>query len=61
MTLTMHIDHRHLSPLASLRDGTLEMPRLLARLKPADILKIVERTTDRMRQDVAAKALGLTA
>ena len=59
MTITVHIDHRHLDPVAALRNGSLEMPGLLAKLKPADTLRIVQRTTDRMRQDVAAKALGL--
>lgn len=60
MTVTMHIDHRHLSPLASLRDGSLEMPRLMARLKPADILRIVQRQTNHLHQVVTAKSLGLT-
>ena len=60
MMLTMHIDSRHMNPLAALRNGTLEMPRLLARLKPKDVLRIVERQTDQLHQVVTAKALGLT-
>ena len=60
MTITVHIDHRHLDPVAALRNGSLEMPGLLAKLKPADTLRIVRRTMDRIHQDVAAKALGLT-
>lgn len=58
--IIMHIDHRHPNPIAALRNGTLEMPGLLARLKPADTLRIVQRTTDRMHQTVTARALGLT-
>ncbi|MHC1788263.1 hypothetical protein [Solidesulfovibrio sp.] len=60
MTITMHIDHRHINPIASLRNGTLEMPGLLAKLKPADTLRIVQRQTERMHQVVTAKALGMT-
>ena len=60
MTITMHIDHRHLDPVAALRNGTLEMPRLLARLKPSDMLVVIQQQSDRMHQDITAKALGLT-
>ena len=59
MTITVHIDHRHLDPVAALRNGSLEMPGLLAKLKPADTLRIVRRQADKMRQDVTAQALGL--
>lgn len=59
MTITVRIDHQHANPLAALRNGTLEMPKLLARLKPADTLRIVTRTMEKMRQDTTARALGL--
>ena len=59
MTITLHIDHRHMDPVAALRNGSLEMPGLLAKLKPADTLRIVRRQTEQMHRDITAKALGL--
>ena len=60
-TITVRIDRQHANPVAALRSGDLELPKLLAKLKPADTLRIVLMATDRMHRDVAAKALGLTA
>ena len=59
MTVTVRIDHQHVNPLAALRSGDLEMPKLMAMLKPADTLRIVTRQINEMKNKTTAKGLGM--